>query len=95
MIIVNMACGLANRMFQYSYYLYLKKLGYDVYVDFYTAVRLKHENVSWQKVFSQCSCPPGIIMGCVQKRWRFESAFKDKAALFAKNLLYDVYAICF
>lgn len=51
MIIVNMACGLANRMFQYSYYLYLKKLGYDVYVDFYTAARIKHENVSWQKVF--------------------------------------------
>lgn len=25
MIIVNIACGLANRMFQYSYYLYLKK----------------------------------------------------------------------
>lgn len=23
--IVNMACGLANRMFQYSYYLYLRK----------------------------------------------------------------------
>ena len=51
MIIVNMACGLANRMFQYSYYLYLKKLGYDVYVDFYTAARIKHENVSWHKVF--------------------------------------------
>lgn len=29
-ILVNMACGLANRMFQYSYYLFLKKLGYDV-----------------------------------------------------------------
>ena len=25
-IIVNMACGLANRMFQYSYYLYLKQI---------------------------------------------------------------------
>ena len=26
--IVNMACGLANRMFQYSYYLFLKKQGF-------------------------------------------------------------------
>lgn len=34
-IIVNMACGLANRMFQYSYYLFLKKQGYEVAVDFY------------------------------------------------------------
>ena len=33
--IVNMACGLANRMFQYSYYLYLKKNGWQVAVDFY------------------------------------------------------------
>lgn len=33
-IIVNMACGLANRMFQYSYYLFLKHKGYNVKVDF-------------------------------------------------------------
>ena len=30
-----MACGLANRMFQYSYYLFLKHQGYQVQVDFY------------------------------------------------------------
>lgn len=33
-VIVNMACGLANRMFQYSYYLFLKHKGYNVKVDF-------------------------------------------------------------
>lgn len=51
MIIVNIACGLANRMFQYSYYLYLKKLGYDAKVDFYKTAKLEHENVAWNSIF--------------------------------------------
>lgn len=50
-ILVNMACGLANRMFQYSYYLFLKKLGYDVFVDFYRTAQLEHENVEWNSIF--------------------------------------------
>lgn len=50
-VIVNMACGLANRMFQYSYYLYLKNLGYNVFVDFYTSAVLPHENVPWNRIF--------------------------------------------
>ena len=50
-IIVNMACGLANRMFQYSYYLYLKSLNYNVYIDFYTNNKLAHENVLWHNIF--------------------------------------------
>lgn len=51
MIVVNMACGLANRMFQYTYYLYLKSLGYDVLVDFYRTAKLSHENVEWERIF--------------------------------------------
>ncbi len=51
MIIVNMACGLANRMFQYSYYLYLKKLGYDAWVDYYHTAQLGHEHVAWKAIF--------------------------------------------
>lgn len=50
-IIVNMACGLANRMFQYSYYLFLKKKGYNVSVDYYTSARLAHEDVAWNDIF--------------------------------------------
>ena len=50
-IIVNMACGLANRMFQYSYYLFLKKQGYEVAVDFYRSAKLAHEKVEWNAVF--------------------------------------------
>lgn len=50
-IIVNMACGLANRMFQYSYYLYLKKLGYDARIDYYTSAKLAHERVAWNDIF--------------------------------------------
>lgn len=57
MIIVNIACGLANRMFQYSYYLYLKKLEYNVMVDFYKTAKLKHENVSWNLIFPHVIIP--------------------------------------
>jgi len=49
--IVNMACGLANRMFQYSYYLFLKKQGYKVSVDFYRSAKLVHEKVAWNLIF--------------------------------------------
>lgn len=53
--IVNMACGLANRMFQYSYYLYLKEKGYDVEVDFYTSAKLSHEHVLWNRIFPEAT----------------------------------------
>lgn len=52
-IVVNMACGLANRMFQYSYYLYLKKFGYDVSVDYYDTAKLEHELVAWNRIFPE------------------------------------------
>ncbi|MBQ0149827.1 MAG: alpha-1,2-fucosyltransferase [Bacteroidales bacterium] len=54
-VMINMACGLANRMFQYSYYLYLRSLGYDASVDFYTAAKLAHESVAWNRIFPQAS----------------------------------------
>lgn len=50
-VVVNMACGLANRMFQYGYYLYLNKMGYNVCVDYYTTAKLKHEKVDWARIF--------------------------------------------
>ena len=50
-IIVNIACGLANRMFQYSYYLYLQSKGYEVEADYYTSGVLAHEDVAWNKIF--------------------------------------------
>lgn len=56
-IVVNLACGLANRMFQYTYYLYLKSLGYDVSVDFYRTAKLSHENVEWERIFPKASLP--------------------------------------
>lgn len=52
-VVVNMACGLANRMFQYSYYLYLKSIGADVAVDFYEVARLPHEQVPWERIFPE------------------------------------------
>lgn len=50
-ILVNMACGLANRMFQYTYYLFLKKNGYDALVDYYQSAKLAHEKVAWNDIF--------------------------------------------
>lgn len=46
-----MACGLANRMFQYTYYLFLKKNGYNAVVDFYQSAKLAHEKVAWNEIF--------------------------------------------
>lgn len=51
--IVNMACGLANRMFQYTYYLFLKKKGYNTFVDFYHSAKLAHEKVEWNGIFPE------------------------------------------
>lgn len=50
-IIVNLACGLANRMFQYTYYLFLKKMGYNTKVDYYKTATLAHEKVEWNRIF--------------------------------------------
>lgn len=54
-VVVNLACGLANRMFQYTYYLYLKKKGYDVKVDYYTISSLAHEDVLWKRIFPKAN----------------------------------------
>ena len=51
--IVNMACGLANRMFQYSYYLYLKKLDWDVSIDYYCCPLKVSEQ---RDIHPQCCC---------------------------------------
>ena len=51
MIIINMACGLANRMFQYAFYLLLKERGYDAKVDYYKSAKLAHEDVQWNDIF--------------------------------------------
>lgn len=52
-IIVNMACGLANRMFQYTYYLFLKKKGYNAEIDYYETAVLAHEKVEWGRIFPE------------------------------------------
>ena len=56
-VVVNMACGLANRMFQYSFYLYLKSLGYNVEVDYCRTAKLKHERVLWEQIFPEAHLP--------------------------------------
>lgn len=58
-IIVNMACGLANRMFQYSYYLFLKKQGYEVAVDF--IVRLSWHTKRWNGMRSFLTLKSGRL----------------------------------
>ncbi|MBD9346999.1 alpha-1,2-fucosyltransferase [Phocaeicola vulgatus] len=51
-VIVRMSAGLANRMFQYSYYLYLKEKGYNVLLDnLYKPSKWKMEDISWNAIF--------------------------------------------
>ncbi len=54
---VNLACGLANRMFQYSYYLWLRQKGWVADADFYTASKLAHEQVPWSRIFPNATYP--------------------------------------
>lgn len=61
-LIVNLSCGLANRMFQYSYYLYLKKNGYMVQTDAYDSGVLQHEKVEWNRIFPQAVLSPASRM---------------------------------
>ena len=50
--IVRMSAGLANRMFQYSYYLYLKKNGLQAFVDNnYKVTQWETENIEWERIF--------------------------------------------
>lgn len=50
--IVRMEGGLANRMFQYSYGIYLKKIGYNVFYDnSYKPKKWKMEDINWNKIF--------------------------------------------
>ena len=51
-IVIRMSAGLANRMFQYTYGVYLSQRGYDVYYDNnYIASKWKFEDISWGKIF--------------------------------------------
>lgn len=63
--IVRMAAGLANRMLQYSYYVYLRKQGFDAYVDNnYRARKWKMEDVEWDRIFPNApirQAPSNII----------------------------------
>lgn len=51
-VLVNNACWLSNKMFQYSFYLFLKNKGYDVTVDFYNSVKNVHVNVDRSGTFT-------------------------------------------
>lgn len=63
-----MSCGLANRMFQYAFYLWLKQQGENALVDYYQSVRLAHEKVEWNQIFpnatfEKCSKLEAALMG--------------------------------
>lgn len=87
--IVNMACGLANRMFQYSYYLYLKQNGFHAEIDAYASGVLAHEEVDWNKIFPNATFEQ-------TKRWKafllgggndLFSRFRRKLLPFATRVL--------
>ena len=51
-IVIRLHSGLANRMFQYAYYLYLQQKGYKARMDS-SSYRIfhAHEKVDWQRIF--------------------------------------------
>lgn len=56
--IIRMSAGLANRMFQYSYYLYLGKKGYNVLIDnLYKPTKWKMEDIEWERIFPNAKIP--------------------------------------
>lgn len=49
-----MSAGLANRMFQYAYSLYLMEKGYDVFQDNnYKATTWEMEDIGWNRIFPE------------------------------------------
>ena len=53
-IVIRIHSGLANRMFQYAFYLYLQKKGYQVWVDNTSFRQIHaHEQVEWKRIFPQ------------------------------------------
>lgn len=51
-IVIRLHSGLANRMFQYAFYLYLQKKGYNVWVDKTSFRKIHaHERVEWERIF--------------------------------------------
>ena len=53
-IVIRIHSGLANRMFQYAFYLYLQKKGYQVWVDNTSFRQIHaHEQVEWNRISPQ------------------------------------------
>lgn len=82
LVIVNMACGLANRMFQYAYYLYLLENGYNVKVDYLKRADLMHEDVAWQRIF-----PKAVFEQAEEKEVRRMGGIQSLPARIRRKLL--------
>lgn len=55
-IVIRLHSGLANRMFQYAFYLYLQKKGYRVWVDDKSFRKFHpHEHVEWNRIFPRAT----------------------------------------
>ena len=74
--IVRLSDGLANRMFQYSCYLYLIHNGYEAYIDDSTPNYLEHDNVSWNKIFPEAKYKRASKLDCVKNCGGFDVVSK-------------------
>lgn len=89
MKIVRMLGGLANRMFQYSLYEYIKSLGYDTKVDnYYVPTKWKMEEIDWNRIFPNAP----LDMPCKAQIFLYGGGYDIISKLRRKmNLSYNIY----
>ena len=76
MKIIRFSDGLANRMFQYSCYLYLLEQGYEAAIDDTTPHYLEHDAVSWNKIFPHAKYEKAPKVKCVLYAGAFDPLSK-------------------
>lgn len=80
-IIVDLYCGLANRMFQYCYYMYLLESGHDATVHYERKFKFAHEVVYWSHIFPKATYKEAsrimdeLSGGSLSKQSRFRRKF--------------------
>lgn len=74
--VVRFSGGLANRMFQYCFYLYLKENKYEAYIDDTTPVDFPHEAIVWNTIFPNANYEKASKWKCIKNGGGFDVVSK-------------------